>query len=314
MSTVIEQALAETNPLGRSEERPLPNIEIRIEPARGWQLFNARELWQYRELLYSLAWRDVKVRYKQTVLGAAWAILQPAMMMVVFTAIFSRMAHVAHADIPYPLFVFAGLLPWIFFSTAITAASNSVIGAERMITKIYFPRLIVPFASVGAAFVDLLVAMFGLLLLMMFYGVTPSPGLFAAPFILAVIVLAAMGVGTLLSALTVAYRDFRYVVPFLVQIWLFATPSVYMETGHGARLAAASGEAPADWAEYALQWLHYIPTLNPMTTLIAAFRAAVLGEAAAWGSLLAATVAALIVFVMACLYFRRIETSFADII
>ncbi|MEX2139925.1 MAG: ABC transporter permease [Pirellulales bacterium] len=275
-------------------ERPPQTV---IEPPRGWQLVNARELWQYRELLGFLTWRDVKVRYKQTLLGASWAILQPAMMMIVFTIFFGRMARVPTGDIPYPLFVYAGLLPWTFFATAIANAGNSVVGSERLITKIYFPRLAVPFASVGAAVVDFCCAMTLMLGLMIWYGVPPGPGLFAVLPLFALIALAALGVGTLLAALNVAYRDFRYVIPFLVQIWMFATPTVYMRPeSNGAG------------------WIDTVLALNPLTGLIAAFRAAILGDPLPWSAIgvSAATVAAM--FVAGCLYFRRVEDSFADII
>jgi lipopolysaccharide transport system permease protein len=268
-----------------------------IEPPRGWQLINARELWQYRELLGFLTWRDVKVRYKQTLLGASWAILQPALMMVVFTIFFGRMARVPTGDVPYPLFVYAGLLPWTFFATAIANAGNSVVGSERLITKIYFPRLAIPFASVGAAVVDFCCAMTLMVGLMIWYGVAPGSGLLALPLIFALITLAALGMGTLLAALNVAYRDFRYVIPFLVQIWMFATPTVYMRpesTGAG--------------------WISTVLAINPLTGLIGGFRDAILGDPLPWPALglSAATVA--LMFVIGCLYFRRVEDSFADII
>ena len=213
---------------GTTDSTPAPVVTL-IRPAQGWQSINFGELWQFRELIFFLTWRDVKVRYKQTLLGAAWAILQPLLMMVIFTIFFGRLAGVPSGGFPYPLFAYAGLLPWTFFSTAIANAGNSVVGSERLITKIYFPRLAVPFAAVGAAVVDFLIA-FGLLIVMMvYYQVAPGPGLLLVPAICAVILLAALGVGTLLAALNVAYRDFRYVIPFLVQVWMFATPSVYMQ-------------------------------------------------------------------------------------
>lgn len=235
-----------------------------IDPPSGWQLINARELWRYRELLYFLTWRDVKVRYKQTLLGATWAILQPVMMMVVFTIFFARLAKVPAGNLPYPLFVFAGLLPWTFFATAIASAGNSVVGSERLITKIYFPRLAVPFAAVGAAVVDFLIAMAVLLAMTLYYSlkgapIHPGPALLFAPAIFALIALAATGVGTLLAALNVAYRDFRYVIPFLIQLWMFATPTIYMQP--------ASADAG----------LRAAILVNPLAVLIAAFRAAVLG-------------------------------------
>lgn len=268
-----------------------------IEPPRGWQLVNVRELWKFRELVYTLTWRDVKVRYKQTALGAAWAILQPLMMMVVFTIFFGRMAGVPSGDLPYPLFAYAGLLPWTFFATAITAAGNSVVGAERLITKIYFPRLAVPFAAVGAAVVDFVVAFGLLLVLMAYYRVAPGPGLLLTPVIFGLITLAALGIGTLLSALNVAYRDIRYVIPFLVQLGMFATPTVYMQPKPGAT-----------------GWVQALLALNPMTSLIAAFRASVLGGPIAWGELGLASAAVVLVLVVGCLYFRKVEDGFADII
>jgi lipopolysaccharide transport system permease protein len=268
-----------------------------IEPARGWQLINVRELWQFRELLFFLAWRDVKVRYKQTVLGAAWAVLQPALMMVVFTIFFARMAQVPSDDIPYPLFCYAGLVAWTFFATAISSAANSVIGSERLITKIYFPRLAIPFASVGAAAVDCLIAMVLLVLMMLFYGVPPGPGLLLVPALLGLLALAALGVGTLLAALTVYYRDFRYVVPFAIQVGMFATPAIYMHP------RAGSGS-----------WVQYFLALNPINSIITAFRAAVLGKPLAWNYVALATVLVAVLFLLGCFYFRHVEDQFADFI
>jgi lipopolysaccharide transport system permease protein len=271
--------------------------QIVIEPSRGWQLVNLRELWQYRELLGILAWRDIKVRYKQTILGAAWAILQPAMMMIVFTIFFGKLAKIDTGAVPYPLYVFCGLLPWTFFSTAMTSAANSVVGSERLITKIYFPRLIVPYAAVLAAAVDFCIAFLLLVGLMFYYGVMPGIGLLAVPLIFLCLLFAALGVGTLLSAMNVAYRDIRYVIPFLVQIWFFATPAIYMvvnRTGSG--------------------WMQTLITLNPLNALIETFRAAVLGQAIPWEPLGMAVLMISVVFVAGSLYFRKVEDSFADII
>jgi lipopolysaccharide transport system permease protein len=271
-----------------------------IQPSRGPVALNLRDLWRYRDLLYILAWRDVKVRYKQTLLGAAWAVLQPALMMVVFTIFFGRLAHVSSGSIAYSLFVYAGLLPWTFFATAITSAGNSVVGSERLITKVYFPRLAVPLASVGAALVDSAIACGLLLILMLYHGVVPGPSLLLAPLFMALILLAAIGVGTLMAALNVAYRDFRYVIPFLTQFWMFATPTVYMQP---------DGDAPAA--------LRMVLALNPMNSLVAAFRAAVLGEAGgpiAWGQVAVAALLSVLLFLAGCLYFRKVEDSFADVI
>ena len=274
-----------------------PQYRSIIEPATGWQVINFRELWRYRELLFFLCWRDVKVRYKQTVLGAAWAILQPAMMMVVFTVLFSRMGKMSSGDTPYPLFVLAGILPWFFFSTAVTSASNSVVGSERLITKIYFPRLAVPFASVGAAVVDFLVAMSLMFLVMLAYGYAPSWNIFLAPVIFAVMALIATGLGTMLAALNVTYRDFRYVIPFMIQMGLFATPTIFMQ--------------PSGNEGKTFGWLLIA---NPMCSLISGFRACLLGGELPWLELGFALVLAIAVFVFGCLYFRKVEDRFADII
>jgi lipopolysaccharide transport system permease protein len=291
-----EQAIT-VSTAGGATEMTTAALVTRIHPAQGWQWINFAELWQFRELIGFLTWRDVKIRYKQTVLGAAWAILQPLLMMVVFTIFFGRMAGVSSGDLPYPLFAYTGLLPWTFFATAIAAAGNSVVGSERLITKIYFPRLAIPFAAVGAAVVDFVVA-FGLLIVMMlYYRVAPGWGLLFVPAIFGLIVLAALGVGTLLAALNVAYRDFRYVIPFLVQLGMFATPTVYMQPK-----GALTG------------WAQVLFLLNPMTSLVAAFRAATLGGRMPWTQLGVAAAAAVAVFLIGCLYFRRVEDTFADII
>jgi lipopolysaccharide transport system permease protein len=286
-----------STPPGRGEGEALSLPHAVIEPPRGWQLINVRELWQFRELVYFLMWRDVKVRYKQTLLGAAWAILQPLLMMVVFTIFFSRMAGVPSGDIPYPLFAYAGLLPWTFFATAISAAGNSVVGSERLITKIYFPRLAIPFAAAGAAVVDFLIA-FGLLLAMMvFYRVSPGVNMLLTPLIFGLITLAGLGIGTLLAALNVAYRDVRYAIPFLVQLGMFATPTVYMQP------KVSSGG-----------WVQVFLMLNPMTGLIAAFRACALRGTIPWAQLALASASAGLVFLFGCFYFRKVEDGFADII
>jgi lipopolysaccharide transport system permease protein len=306
---------------------------ILIRPLRGWQLVDLDELWQSRELLLFLTWRDVMVRYKQTVLGAAWAILQPAMMMVVFTVFLGQMAHVDSGDFPYPVFVYAGLLPWTFFATAISNAGNSVVSSAQMVSKIYFPRLLIPLAAVAAAVVDFFIAFLLLAGLMLYYGIWPGWGILLVPLVLALAVIAAVGVGALLAALNVAYRDFKYTIPFLVQIWMFATPTVYMnveahETASAQTQAAVDAGQPADaggatagqagsgragktmvpgWVKTALR-------LNPMTDLIGFFRAAVLGGPLPWARLGTSVAVICTVFVVGLMYFRRVESRFADII
>jgi lipopolysaccharide transport system permease protein len=279
-----------------TDPRDEPPLTV-IEPRPGWQLVNLGELWRYRELMLILAWRDIKVRYKQTVLGAAWAVLQPLATMVVFSLFFGRLADVPTDGVPYPLFVFAGLLPWYFFSNAITSAGQSVVGNQSLVTKIYFPRLLIPVSAVGANLVDLGVA-FGMLLVMMLgYGVVPGWGLLLIPLLVLGLTVAALGVGIMLAALTVAYRDFRYVVPFMVQLWMFATPTIFMQ--------AEAAVGPRG---------RLLLPLNPAYGLIANFRAAALGTAFDSYALAVSSAVGLGLLVVGCFYFRRVERGFADII
>jgi len=276
---------------------PAPAVQTVVEPAGGWQWLNFRELWRHRELLFFLAWRDVKVRYKQTALGVIWAVLQPALFMVVFSVFFARLGGLSSGDVPYPLFALAGLLPWTFFATTVANGANSVIGSERLITKIYFPRLAVPFAAAGSAFVDFLVSLVLLAIVMAACGVAPSWNVFVAPVIVAVSTLAAVGLGTFLAALNVGYRDVRYVIPFLIQVGMFATPTVYLQpTGR-------EGTA-----------MHWLLTLNPMNGLVAAFRASLLGGPIPWAEVGVAAALSVAVFLAGCMYFRKVEDSFADVI
>ncbi len=267
-----------------------------IEPRPGWKFLDFQEMWRYRELLYFLVWRDVKVRYKQTILGALWAILQPVATMVVFSIFFGRMAEMSAGNDPYPLFVFAGLLPWTFFSTAVTGAGGSVVGEQNLVTKVYFPRLFIPLGSVGAGLVDFAIAMCVLVVMMLGYGKMPSIEMLALPALILALLSAALGVGVLLAALTVAYRDFRHVVPFMVQLWMFATPCIYMRT-----------------ETIGPRWNAILP-LNPVFGIIKNFRAAALGESFDGYSLSISCTVALLLLALGCLYFRRVERSFADII
>jgi lipopolysaccharide transport system permease protein len=268
-----------------------------IERRSGWQFVDLGELWRYRELLFFLAWRDVKVRYKQTVLGAAWAVLQPLATMIVFSLVLGRVARAVDAQVPYPLFVFAGLLPWTFFAGALSSVSQSVIGSQNLITKVYFPRLIIPMSSVGVSAVDFLVAFVMLWLLMLWYNILPGGGLLLVPALLIGLALAALGIGTLLAALTVAYRDFRYVVPFLIQLWMFATPGIYLQADN-----ALSGSAR--WALL----------LNPAQGFIVNFRAAMLGGPVEVPVLITSSVVSVGFLLGGCWYFRQVERDFADII
>jgi lipopolysaccharide transport system permease protein len=276
---------------------PAPAAVRIIEPPRGWTSIDWAEIWRYRELLYFLTWRDIKVRYKQTVLGAAWAVLQPLLTMVVFTIFFGRLAGLSSktGGIPYPIYVYAGLLPWTFFANALSGSGSSLVGSSNLITKVYFPRLVIPLATVGAGLVDLAVSLVVLLVLMAFYGTALSWQLVLAPFFLAGIILAAAGVGSLLAALTVAYRDFRYVVPFMVQIWMFVTPVIY-----------PLSIIPERW-----RWLL---SLNPMAGLIEGFRSAFLARPLEWPHIGLSLAVSAFLFLIGAAYFRKVERSFADII
>jgi lipopolysaccharide transport system permease protein len=276
-------------------EADLPVAVIERKP--GWHLADLRELWGYRELLFFLIWRDVKVRYKQTVLGAGWAVLQPLATMAVFTLFLGRVAAAPSGAGEYPLFVFAGLLPWTFFANAISSSSQSVVGSQNLVTKVYFPRLVIPVSAVGAALIDFAVAFGMLIAMMLWYGVVPGWGALFAAVVMLVVVLAAAGVGTLLAALTVAYRDFRYVVPFAVQLWMFATPSIYLQAG-GVMGDRARAVLP----------------LNPADGLIGSFRRCMLGGPLDWYALSVSSAVSLALLVVGCLYFRRVERGFADII
>ena len=268
-----------------------------LERKPGWRVVDLGELWRYRELLYFLTLRDIKVRYKQTVLGAAWAILQPLATMLVFSLFFGRVAGNPSSNVPYSLFVLAGLVPWMFFSNAIAQAGQSVVGNQNLVTKIYFPRLMIPMGAVGAGLVDLAISFVMLMGMMLWFGMTPGWSFVLLPFLTFGLVIAALGVGTLLSALTVAYRDFRYAVPFLVQFWMFATPCIYLQTGVSV--------GPC---------LNRLLPLNPVYGLIANLRQAMLGGPIELYSLAVSTAVGIFFLIIGCLYFRRVERDFADII
>ena len=288
------------NPVRSAQEQHAPAAEevTTIEPPRGWQPLDFPELWRHRELLYFLVWRDVKVRYKQTLLGAAWALLQPALMMVVFTIFFGQMAKVSSGQLPYSVFVYIGLVAWTFFATSVSNAGNSVVSSERLITKMYFPRLAIPFAAVGAALVDLTIAFVLVIVLMAWNGVMPGISVLALPVIVTVILLTAAGVGTFLAALNVSYRDFRYVIPFMVQLWMFATPTIYMDT---------AGKSMGSLVKTLIN-------LNPMTGLVAAFRNACVGAPIDWAAVGLSAALGVILFIGGCLCFRATERKFADVI
>jgi lipopolysaccharide transport system permease protein len=309
-----------SNPVsGNSVSTPEGLPETVIEARSAWKFLDVYELWRYRELLFFLAWRDVKVRYKQTVLGAAWAILQPVLLMVVFSLFLGRLAGLATGGFSYPVFVYAGLLPWTLFATAVSSAGNSVIDSERLITKVYFPRLAIPFAAAGAALVDFAIAFLVLVLLIVYEGIALTWAVLLIPGLVILITLAALGVGTLLAALNVAYRDFRYVLPFLIQLWMFATPAIYMQST-AAPAATVPGSAVTDKAEAGAAAEAIPPAtqrflnLNPMNGLIAFFRAATFGQALPWAELGFSSLMVFVFLFVGCCYFNRVEDSFADII
>lgn len=275
---------------------------IIIEPARGWTQLNLRELWSYRELVFFLVWRDVKVRYKQTALGAAWAVLQPTLTMVIFTVFFGGLAAIPSDGLPYPIFSYAGLLPWTFFAQGLAQSSNSLVGSQHLITKVYFPRLVIPLATVLAGVVDFTLAFGVLLVLMAYYGIWPSATVLWLPLLLLLSLATALGVGLWLSALNVRYRDVRYVVPFVTQIWLFVTPVIYPTSAVTARLRSFG--VPA--------WVY---GLNPMSGVVEGFRWALLGSGTSPGALvLASSGVALALVVSGTWYFRHMERTFADIV
>lgn len=275
---------------------PANYIHTVIEPPKGWAALELGELWKFRELLFFLTWRDIKVRYKQTALGAAWAILQPVLTMVVFSIIFGGLARLPSEGIPYPIFTFTALLPWQLFAFALTQSSNSLVGSQNLISKVYFPRLVVPFSSVLAGVVDFGIAFLVLVGLMAYYGIGLTPAALLLPVFLLLALTSALAIGLWLSALNVKYRDIRYVVPFLTQFWMYATPIAY-----------SSSLIPEKW-----RWLY---SLNPMTGVVEGFRWAILGKSSL--DVLSMSISAGMVVTLligGLYYFKRMESSFADIL
>jgi lipopolysaccharide transport system permease protein len=267
-----------------------------IEPTGGAMRFGVRELWAYRELLYFLIWRDLKVRYAQTVLGVAWAVVQPLLTTVIFTVVFGRLARVPSDGIPYPVFALAALVPWTYVSTAYSAAGTSVLNNANLITKVYFPRLVVPLAPVGAAAVDLAVGLVLLAVALVAYGLTPRPwALAVVPLALVAFALTAAGVGCWVSALSVQYRDVKVLVPFVTTTWMYVSPVVY-----------PLSRVPERW--------RVVYALNPLAGTLDGFRAALVGRPIAWEPLAVSVAAAVAIFVSGAVYFRRTERVFADIV
>lgn len=266
-----------------------------IEPRHGWRNLGLAELWEHRELFLFFVWRDLKVRYKQTFFGASWAILQPVLLMAIFSVSVGRLPGVSPAGVPYPIFVFAGLVPWMLFAQSFAGASNSLVAEEAIITKVYFPRLLLPFAAVASFVLDFGIALAVLGVMMLIFGVAPEISVLAIVPLTMLILITALGVGTLLAAVNVRYRDVKYAVPFLIQLWLFASPVIY-----------TSGLIPERWRT--------LYALNPITGAVEGFRWALLGGERPSMLIVVSAAASLVILIAALLYFRRAERTFADII
>jgi lipopolysaccharide transport system permease protein len=278
------------------QQANLDSPALVIKPTSGFAPLDLQNIWNYRELLYFLTWRDVKVRYKQTVLGVAWAVIQPLFMMLIFTIFFGRLAKIPSDGLPYPIFAFTALLPWQMFSRALTDASTSLVVNERLITKVYFPRLLVPASAVLASLVDFAIALILLVGMMFYYGIVPTGAVWTLPLFVLLALMTALGIGFWLSALDATYRDVRYTLPFLTQLWLFATPVVY-----------PASMVPDNW--------RLLYGLNPMAGVVEGFRWALLGKGGAPDPLLAVSaIAVLMIFVGGLYYFSRMEETLADVV
>lgn len=268
-----------------------------LRPSQGWVSLKLKQMWQYRELLFFLTWRDIKVRYKQTVLGAAWAIIQPFMTMIVFSLFFGGLAGIPSDDIPYPIFSYAALVPWTFFASGLAKSANSIVSNANLLKKVYFPRLIIPISNVFSGVVDFVLAFGVLLLMMVYFQITITINIILLPFFLLLAFITSLGVGLWLSALNVRFRDVRYVIPFITQFWLFITPIAY----------------PSSLIENDV--LRFIYSLNPMAGVVEGFRWVLLGTDTAPGlTIIASSIVAIIIFIMGLFYFKRMEKSFADVV
>lgn len=268
---------------------------ILIKPSKGWSALNLRDLWRYRELLYFLTWRDIKVRYKQTVMGIAWAVIQPVTTMVIFSVIFGRLAKIPSDGYPYPIFVFSGLLAWNLFSSSVSAAGNSLVGSANLVSKVYFPRVIVPIATIGVSCIDFCIACVILLLMMLAWGQPLTLDILYLPFFLAGLILVSVGMGGWLAAVTVTYRDFRYVITYMLQLWMYLTPVIYPITF-----------IPENW-----RWLLY---LNPLYAWISGIRASFLGQPFDHSGIMVSLALSIVIFIVGMFYFEKAQRRFADII
>ena len=269
---------------------------LRIAPSQGWWELPLSELWDYRELLYFIVWRDIKIRYKQTAVGAAWAVLQPLLTMLVFSLFFGKLAHVPSDGMPYPIFYYSALLPWMYFAAALQNATTSIVDNQKVITKVYFPRIALPLAAVLASLVDFGISFLMFLVLMVYYGIHPTSAVVWFPAFLLLAVMTALGVGLWLSALNAIYRDVRYVMPFLIQFWMFASPVAY-----------PSSLVPEKW-----RWLY---GLNPMAGVIEGFRWSLAGRGAAPGTMVFVSAGVVVlIFLGGMAYFQQMETTVADVV
>ncbi len=292
MSAETQLTVVETAPVRDPAYEDLPFV--RLQASKGWVSLPLRELWEHRELLYFLAWRDVTIRYKQTIFGATWAVIQPVLQMVAFSLIFGQLAKIPSDGIPYPIFSYTALLPWNYFATALAKSSNSLVGSQNLISKVYFPRLILPLASVLPALLDFAIAFIVLLGMMVYYGIAPTPAIVVLPVLVLVSMMCALGCGLWLSALNVDYRDVGYIVPFLTQLWMVATPVAY----------------PSSLLDEPWRTLY---GLNPMVGVIEGFRWALLGTKPPETLLLLSTVTSALLLVTGAFYYRRAERTFADV-
>jgi lipopolysaccharide transport system permease protein len=283
-----------------SAAQSVPQHQTVIEPQHGWISLQLRALWQYRELLYFLVWRDIKVRYKQTALGITWIVIQPIVTMVIFSILFGRLLNVPSGGVPYPLFVYSGLLPWSYFANSLSRSSTSVVDSAHLVTKVYFPRLVIPIAGILSGFVDFAISFLVLLCLMFYFKFYPTTNIFILPAFLLLAMCTALGFGLWLSALNVRFRDVNHLIPYIIQIWMYLTPVIYSVT-----------LIPEQY--------RFLLALNPMTGVVGGFRWALLGSETAEISLtsllfILSIVISLIVLVSGAIFFRRTERTFADII
>ncbi len=290
----IGASIRHSSDMPTQTEKPLP--VVRIEPSTGWAPLKIEDLWTYRELLYFFVWRDIKLRYKQTELGIAWALIQPFLTMIIFWLFFGRLAKIPSDGIPYPIFAFTALLPWIFFANGLAQASNSLVGNSNLITKVYFPRIMVPISAVLSGIPDFAFAFMMLIGMLIYYRIAVTAAIFYLPLFLLLAVVVALGMGFWFSALNVKYRDVRFVVPFIIQVWMFATPIAYSST-----------LIPDRW--------RILYGLNPMVGVIEGFRWMLLGTRTQPSPMIAvSTAVALVTLIWGAFYFRRVEKSFADVV